>query len=424
MKIWACEANYLRDYLNKKENLSAEEINLLNGYVFDETENRILSFEDGVARIEISGPLTKNKPDVFAIKYGYGGTGYDEIIEAIKTISKDESIKEVRLIINSPGGRVLGVDETYQAIKNLSAKKNVVAVNVGMMASAAYWIGSAARKIYSTSPVNETGSIGVVVAGTDWTEFDKKLGIKEVKVISSNAPNKQANIDSAEGIKELQREIDSIERVFIKRVAEGRNLSIDIVKQKFGQGGMLIAEDPEADDAVSVGMIDGLISPEQINTLGVEDFDSDVSKNSQLKPADAEKTEEVITMSLKKLRSENPAIDAEVKELIAEAKEAGLKEGKESVQKVIKKSVAVFQGEYPKSLQNLAIKVLNGEEEPAALTGAMAIIEAQEEQKKSDSAKLESGNDTPAENDDPKVKGVATTVEDVAALAKLDRGEV
>ena len=48
MKIWACEANYLRGYLNKKENLSAEEINLLNGYVFNETENRILSFEDGV----------------------------------------------------------------------------------------------------------------------------------------------------------------------------------------------------------------------------------------------------------------------------------------------------------------------------------------------------------------------------------------
>jgi ClpP class serine protease len=77
------------------------------------------------------------------------------------------------------------------------------------------------------------GSIGVVTAWTDDSEFYQMLGIRREVVTSSNAPFKRLDFDNEEHRAEMQRELDSIESVFIKAVARNRKTTVDKVKSDF-----------------------------------------------------------------------------------------------------------------------------------------------------------------------------------------------
>ena len=261
-KIWAAEKSYIIDYQSRTENATADQVAAAEQAFGAKPLPDILNLEGSTATIKIEGVLTRSGPSWIDRFFGYAGTGYKQILESIKIIDQDDSIKNVRLIVDSPGGEVSGVDEVYQAIKSLSKKKEIIAENHGMMASAAYWLSSVASKIIATSAVAETGSIGVIITAVDFSKAYEERGIKIVKIVSKNAPKKAPNIAKKEGRNVLQDRVDAIERVFIKRVAEGRNITQHKVIEDFGRGGLLIAEDPDKkmDNAVSVGMIDEVVN--------------------------------------------------------------------------------------------------------------------------------------------------------------------
>jgi hypothetical protein len=164
--------------------------------------------------------------------------------------------------MNTPGGTVDGMDQARQAIKSLAEKKTVIAENQGMIASAGYHQATAAGTIEATSPLAITGSIGVIVAGLDFTDAMARDGVKKIKIVSKNAPNKQPDPTTESGRDLVQEQINAMERVFIQAVAEGRGTTEDDVIANFGRGGVLIAQDPDPEqpDALSVGMIDSVIS--------------------------------------------------------------------------------------------------------------------------------------------------------------------
>jgi ClpP class serine protease len=58
----------------------------------------------------------------------------------------------------------------------------VVALADGLMASAAYWIGSAAERIYITDDITHVGSIGVVTSHTDISGAEAKAGRKTTEI--------------------------------------------------------------------------------------------------------------------------------------------------------------------------------------------------------------------------------------------------
>lgn len=269
--IWACEEQFAKQYFDCVLNADTQDIQAAS--ILDDVEvPEILSIDGEEATVSIKGVLTSTRIPAIARFFGFVGTSYPEIKDALEAVSEASEVKRVRLAIDSPGGDAKGVDEVAQQVAALSKKKSVIAENQGMVASGAYWIASQANKIISTAPNNETGSIGVLIVGYDVTGLEEKIGVKRVVIVSKNAPNKGADLDTKEGIAVLQKRVNAIEEVFITRVAEGRKVDEGLVKEKFGQGGLLIAA-----EAQKVGMIDKVVTkisnPAQPTRLSVGEME-------------------------------------------------------------------------------------------------------------------------------------------------------
>ena len=174
------------------------------------------------------------------------------------------------------------------------------------------------------------------------------------------------------------------------------------VQNDFGRGAVLVAQDPDPDqdDALSLGMIDKVLSkiPQKIaaqddnGATGPDSAAASSEDNSQT-PALAETlTEEEGTMDLNELMGKDPALKAQVEARDAENRKAGEKAGLEAMEARIKKAAPYLAGsEYPEAISALAVKVLKGEEEPAALTGAVTVFDAQKEQEAASDAQTEGG---------------------------------
>ncbi len=259
-QLWLAEPNFLINYLGKLENASAEEIQAAAD-LFGEAElPNILTIEGEEAIISITGPLSRTGPGFLARLFGFGGTAYNDIIESLKIAQEDPIVKKIRLIMDTPGGEVKGTDDVFQAVQAAKKIKPVIAENHGMLASGGYWIASAATQIVATSPSNETGSIGIIATALDLTKMREKDGIKLIVLTSKNAPDKAQDMTKKSGRDSVQERINALERVFISRIAEGRGVTIEHIQQNFGQGAVLIAQDPDNSnpDALSVGMIDAV----------------------------------------------------------------------------------------------------------------------------------------------------------------------
>ena len=361
-KIWAFSEQHLIDYQTKLENATVEEIKAASSIFGKDPLPEILSISENTAQIKIYGPLSQNGPSSIARYFGYAGTGYLQIIDAINEISENDEITKVELLMNTPGGEILGVDEVFQVVKDLSEKKEVTAINQGMIASAGYWIASPA-KIISNSPVNFTGSIGVIITDVDTKEMEKRYGVRVVTVVSRNAPNKNPDISKKSGVEELQKTANALEGIFIGRIAEGRGVTAEYVKKNYGRGSILVSLDPDGIDAMDVKMIDDVITEKNNNN-------SDIKNNKKIKtkivntPALlAGKNKQEVTMpTFKDFLAENPAAQGEYNAALEEKYKAGVEAGKTLVRKDIKKiSPFLISSEYDDAIKAVAIKGINGE---------------------------------------------------------------
>lgn len=260
--IWAVDKDYIVNYLETIHNGSLDD-KQASLFGFDDSQEdpnpSILSIEGNSALIKIEGILTKAPLPPIARFFGFTGTTFDQILEAVADAKQNPGIENVRLLMNTPGGEAVGTDEASQAVANLAKEKHVSAENHGLLASGGYWIASQASEIVSISPANMQGSIGVIVTGWDFSKAQEKSGIKRVIILSKNAPQKGGTQTPA-GRAGIQDTVDALERVFIQRIAEGRGISPKEIARDFGQGGLLVAQDPDEGkhDALSVGMIDSI----------------------------------------------------------------------------------------------------------------------------------------------------------------------
>lgn len=100
------------------------------------------------------------------------------IMESTNTIKKllmaerDKSVKAIIVRVNSPGGAVGPTQEIYEEIRRIDEKKPVYASFGTVAASGGYYIGAAARKIYSPAGTM-TGSIGVIMNFMNLSELYK-----------------------------------------------------------------------------------------------------------------------------------------------------------------------------------------------------------------------------------------------------------
>lgn len=99
-----------------------------------------------------------------------------EMLETIRDIEKDDSIKGVLLRVNSPGGTAGASSELAMSLDRLRKKKPIVAHVSDMACSGALMASVAASKIVA-SPMAMIGSIGVIMQIPDFQNVAEKIGI-------------------------------------------------------------------------------------------------------------------------------------------------------------------------------------------------------------------------------------------------------
>jgi signal peptide peptidase SppA len=154
--------------------------------------------------------------------------------------------------VNSPGGTVFGLTAITDKIFNARGKKPIIAVTNSLMASAAYFIASAADEIIA-DPDSLTGCVGTISVHLEYSKFLEDAGITP-SIFSAGkfkAEGNQFTPLTDEARAEFQKAVDDYAATFYAAVARNRNVTVTKVKADFGQGRVLRAEAAKA-----VNMID------------------------------------------------------------------------------------------------------------------------------------------------------------------------
>lgn len=184
----------------------------------------------------------------------FGGTSTQALSAELRQAAADNSVRGIVLEVDSPGGEVSGVTEAASVIREVRAKKPVVAVASTLAASAAYWLASQADEVL-VSPGGEVGSIGVYGIHVDLSAALEKEGVKATLVSAGKYkvegnPFEPLGEDARAA---MQEAVDRYYGMFVADVAKGRRASATAVRGGFGEGRVVGAK-----QAVELGMADGI----------------------------------------------------------------------------------------------------------------------------------------------------------------------
>jgi capsid assembly protease len=191
-----------------------------------------------------------------------GGTSTRAVSQALTDAENDETISQILMVFSTPGGSVYGTSETADVINRVKATKPVIGVAQSLAASAGYWLLSQCTEAYC-APGGEVGSIGVYSGYENIAKALEAAGI-DVELFSAGQYKTELSPFSKEGLTpearayQIQRANDYF-AMFTKGVAKGRGKPIDAVRNGMGQGRVL-----GADAALAAGMIDGVMTMEQV----------------------------------------------------------------------------------------------------------------------------------------------------------------
>lgn len=162
-----------------------------------------------VAVIEINGPIVDARPT----------------LESLKHFREATAVKAMVLRIDSPGGGVGPSQEIYAEVLKTRAVKPVVASMGAIAASGGYYIAAATDGIVA-NPGTVTGSIGVIMAYTNFRELIERIGLTPVVIKSGNfkdmgSPTREMTPQEKAL---LQGVIDDMHQQFVAAIADGREM--------------------------------------------------------------------------------------------------------------------------------------------------------------------------------------------------------
>lgn len=181
-----------------------------------------------------------------------GATSAERFGAQFTELVDDPDIGAIILDVDSPGGQVNGIEELSDTIYKARGKKPIIAMANHLMASAAYWIGTAADEVIVT-PSGEVGSIGVFVVHKDMSKALEQDGIA-VTFISEGKFKTEGNpyMPLAEEAKTaIQARVSESYNSFVQAVARNRGVKPAIVRNGFGEGRVVGAR-----QAIELGMAD------------------------------------------------------------------------------------------------------------------------------------------------------------------------
>lgn len=161
-----------------------------------------------------------------------GGPGSRGWMADIRSAYKDDNVKSVIILINSPGGSPAASHAIYEEITRLRTKKRVVACMTDVAASGGYYVAASCDRIVAQGSTL-TGSIGVIFGGVGYYGLMQKLGLTD----QTQTAGKYKDIGSgkrpmtAEEKAYLQALLQDVYGQFLKAVADGRKMDIAKVRR-------------------------------------------------------------------------------------------------------------------------------------------------------------------------------------------------
>lgn len=193
---------------------------LVSASSFDNETNK----DNYVLVVSLKNPIYKYNQEC-------GPRGTKSKQQIMSRYESDPNCKGIVLDIDSGGGQVSGTPEFHDFIKNYS--KPVVSYTDGMMCSAAYYIGSAAKHIVANKRADAIGSIGTMIHFVDMTGYYEKKGAKVITEYATKSTDKNKDFeDLLKGKPEgyIKNELDPITETFHADMNSARpNLNSEVL---------------------------------------------------------------------------------------------------------------------------------------------------------------------------------------------------
>jgi protease-4 len=186
---------------------------------------------------------------------GQSGVYSDDIAKAFQSAIEDKDVKAIVFRVSSPGGSDTASEQILAGVRAAKAAGKPVVVSMGTYAaSGGYWISSEASEIIA-EPTTLTGSIGVFGGKFAFAEALGRFGVDQRSIgvggdfagaFTSGqpfTPSQRAQVSAW---------MDHIYEGFVARVAAGRHLPVDRVRQ-IAKGRVWTGE-----QAKQLGLVDGL----------------------------------------------------------------------------------------------------------------------------------------------------------------------
>ncbi len=333
-KLLEIQSIYLAHVRGEKADIAAIEARIGKPLA---NEPKPYTVEQGVAILPVHGVIAKRANMFMEIS---GGVSTELLGRDLQAALQDPQVHSVVLSIDSPGGTVDGTQALGSLVRSGREQKPIVALASGLMASAAYWIGSAASAVYIADTTTVSGSIGVVQSHTDYSKARAERGItvteitagRYKRIASDNAPL------SKEGKAHLQAEVDYYYSLFVDAVATHRGVSVDTVLEQMADGRTFIGQ-----QGVDAGLVDGIQTLPQVIAALNADYAASLADPSHVRGTNLPKVcatavkpvtvnpQGAMSMDRNQLAAEHPALLAAV---LAEGRAAGATEERERILKI------------------------------------------------------------------------------------------
>ncbi len=186
----------------------------------------------------------------------FSSQGYNHtlVIESLKQIAGDDTIKGVLLNVNSPGGGVYESAEIHKYLQQIKEAGKTIYSSMGSMAaSGGYYVSAPADQIFASNETM-TGSIGVIMQSINYSQLAEDFGVEFETYASGDMKEMLGGHrdPTEEETQYVQSMVDDMYQNFVDVVAEGREMSDEEVKE-LADGRIYMGE-----DAVENGLVDQL----------------------------------------------------------------------------------------------------------------------------------------------------------------------
>ena len=210
--------------------------------------------ESGIAVIPIVGVIEQRMHSV--------GTSVEEIEMMFDAAIASKRVDGIVFDVDSPGGGVTGVPELAERIFEARGVKPLASISNGMMASAALWLGSAAREVWAIRS-GDTGSLGVYALHIDQTKALEDEGVVVTEFSAGKFKTEGAPWAplSEEAAAFFQERVNEVYGWFVDAMSQFRGETPANTRKGFGEGRMLGAKQAKAAKLVDrIGTFEGVVS--------------------------------------------------------------------------------------------------------------------------------------------------------------------